>query len=94
VCTTEPRNVIGGYTAAGRDFSAILIGDYEERALKFVAKVHAGFTHRCAGGSFPAIRWPRNEERARSRTCPRRPAVSGAIAADYAFATLAQCRVA
>jgi bifunctional non-homologous end joining protein LigD len=44
VCSTEPRNVIGGYTAAGRNFGAILIGDYEARALKYVAKVHGGFT--------------------------------------------------
>jgi len=36
--------VIGGYTPAGRNFDAILIGDYEGRALKYVAKVHAGFT--------------------------------------------------
>jgi ATP dependent DNA ligase-like protein len=36
--------VIGGYTPAGRNFGAILIGDYEGRALKYVAKVHGGFT--------------------------------------------------
>jgi bifunctional non-homologous end joining protein LigD len=36
--------VIGGYTPAGRNFGAILIGDYEARALKYVAKVHGGFT--------------------------------------------------
>jgi bifunctional non-homologous end joining protein LigD len=36
--------VIGGYTPAGRNFDAILIGDYEGRALKYVAKVHGGFT--------------------------------------------------
>jgi bifunctional non-homologous end joining protein LigD len=36
--------VIGGYTPAGRNFGAILIGDYERRALKYVAKVHGGFT--------------------------------------------------
>jgi bifunctional non-homologous end joining protein LigD len=40
--------VIGGYTPAGRNFDAILIGDYEWRTLKYVAKVHGGFT--------PAIR--------------------------------------
>jgi bifunctional non-homologous end joining protein LigD len=36
--------VIGGYTPAGKNFAAILIGDYEGRALKYVAKVHGGFT--------------------------------------------------
>jgi hypothetical protein len=36
--------VIGGYTPAGRNFGAILIGDYAARALKYVAKVHGGFT--------------------------------------------------
>lgn len=36
--------VIGGYTPAGRNFDAILIGDYEGCALKYVAKVHGGFT--------------------------------------------------
>jgi bifunctional non-homologous end joining protein LigD len=36
--------LIGGYTPAGRNFGAILIGDYEARALKYVAKVHGGFT--------------------------------------------------
>jgi len=42
--------VIGGYTPSGRNFDAILIGDYEGRALKYVAKVRAGFT--------PAVRAP------------------------------------
>jgi bifunctional non-homologous end joining protein LigD len=36
--------VIGGYAPAGRNFGAILIGDYEGRALKYLAKVHGGFT--------------------------------------------------
>ena len=36
--------VIGGYTPAGRNFDAILIGDHEGRALQYVAKVHGGFT--------------------------------------------------
>jgi DNA ligase D-like protein (predicted ligase) len=36
--------VIGGYTPAGRNFGAILIGDYDGRALQYVAKVHGGFT--------------------------------------------------
>ena len=35
---------IGGYTPAGRTFDAILIGDYQGRALQYVAKVRAGFT--------------------------------------------------
>src|ERR1700693_3551680 len=36
--------VIGGDTPAGRNFDAILIGDYDGRALRYVAKVHGGFT--------------------------------------------------
>jgi bifunctional non-homologous end joining protein LigD len=35
--------VIGGYIPTGRTFGAILVGDYEGRALKYVAKVHGGF---------------------------------------------------
>ena len=35
--------VIGGYTPAGRNFGAILVGEREGRALKYVAKVHGGF---------------------------------------------------
>ena len=36
--------VIGAYTPAGRNFGAILIGDYEGRTFKYVGKVHGGFT--------------------------------------------------
>jgi ATP-dependent DNA ligase len=36
--------VIGGYTPAGRNLDAILIGDYAGRALQYVAQVHSGFT--------------------------------------------------
>jgi bifunctional non-homologous end joining protein LigD len=36
--------VIGGYTPVGRNFGTILIGDYDGRVLKYVAKVHGGFT--------------------------------------------------
>jgi hypothetical protein len=36
--------VIGGGSPAGRNFDAILIGDYEGCALKYVATVHGGFT--------------------------------------------------
>jgi bifunctional non-homologous end joining protein LigD len=35
---------IGGYTPTGRNFDAILIGDYKGRAFQYVAKVHGGFT--------------------------------------------------
>jgi ATP-dependent DNA ligase len=35
---------IGGYTPAGSNFDAMLVGYYEGRALKYVAKVRAGFT--------------------------------------------------
>jgi ATP-dependent DNA ligase len=36
--------VFGGYTPAGRNFDAILIGDYESGSLRYVANVHGGFT--------------------------------------------------
>jgi len=36
--------VIGGYTPGGRNFDAIPVGYYEDRALMFVGKVRAGFT--------------------------------------------------
>jgi len=66
--------VIGGYTPAGKNFAAILIGDYEGRALKYVAKVHGGD----AGGGLQAILWASKRKRAHSRTCPKRGAVRGA----------------
>jgi ATP-dependent DNA ligase len=44
MCVLQRRDfVIGGYTPADRNFNAILIGDYEGRALEHVAKVHGGF---------------------------------------------------
>jgi len=56
--------VIGGYTPGGRNFDAILIGDYEGRALRYVAKVRAGFT--------PAVRAAVFEqfEGLETKTCP------------------------
>ena len=58
--------VIGGYTPAGRNFGAILIGDYEGRALKYVAKVHGGFT--------PAVRAAvfKRFQGLETKTCPFR----------------------
>jgi bifunctional non-homologous end joining protein LigD len=44
------RRVIGCYTPAGRNFGAILVGKGEGLALKYIAKVHGGFT--------PALRIP------------------------------------
>jgi hypothetical protein len=37
-------SLIGGYTPARRNFDAILVGYYEGRELKHVAKVRGGFT--------------------------------------------------
>jgi bifunctional non-homologous end joining protein LigD len=56
--------VIGGYTPAGRNFGAILIGDYEERALKYVAKVHGGFTPPLRAAVFKQF------EGLETKTCP------------------------
>src|SRR5258708_38657894 len=55
--------VIGGYTPAGRNFGAILIGDYEARALKYVAKVHGGFTPTGTRGRVQAVPRAREEKR-------------------------------
>ena len=56
--------VIGGYTPSGRNFDAILIGDYEGRALKYVAKVHGGFR--------PAVRTAlfKQFQGLETKTCP------------------------
>jgi bifunctional non-homologous end joining protein LigD len=56
--------VIGGYTPAGRNFDAILIGDYEGGALQYVAKVHGGFTPAVREAVFN--RFPGLE----TKTCP------------------------
>jgi DNA ligase D-like protein (predicted ligase) len=56
--------VIGGYTPAGRNFDAILIGDYEGRALQYIAKVHGGFTPAVRTAVFK--RFPGLE----TKTCP------------------------
>ena len=69
--------VIGGYTPAGKNFPAILIDDYEGRALKYVAKVHGGFTRRC-GWRTSSDSTASKRKRAHSRTCPKRGAVRGA----------------
>jgi DNA ligase D-like protein (predicted ligase) len=56
--------VIGGYTPGGRNFDAILIGDCEGHALRYIAKVRAGFN--------PAIRTAVFEqfEGLETKTCP------------------------
>jgi DNA ligase D-like protein (predicted ligase) len=56
--------VIGGYTLAGRNFDAILIGDYEGRALQYFAKMHGGFTPAVRTAVFK--RFPGLE----TKTCP------------------------
>jgi ATP-dependent DNA ligase len=69
--------VIGGYTPAGRNFDAILIGDYEGRALQYVAKVHGGFTPALRASVFK--KFDRLETTiCRSRTCPNRGVVTWA----------------
>jgi ATP-dependent DNA ligase len=71
--------VIDGYTPAGRNFDAILIGDYDGRALRYVAKVHGGFTPAMRAVVFKRFKgWKRRV--ARSRTCLRRAVVSRAKA--------------
>jgi bifunctional non-homologous end joining protein LigD len=56
--------VIGGYTAAGKNFDAILIGDYEGRSLQYVVKVRARFT--------PAVRTApfKQLQGLETKTCP------------------------
>jgi ATP-dependent DNA ligase len=57
---------IGGYTPGGRNFDAILIGDYEGRALQYVAKVHGGFTPAVREAVFKRFRG------LETKTCPFR----------------------
>jgi ATP-dependent DNA ligase len=56
--------LIGGYAPAGRNFDAILIGDYEGSALNYVAKVHGGFTPTVRSALF------RQFAGLESKTCP------------------------
>ena len=52
---------IGGYTPAGRNFDAILIGDDEGRSLQYVAKVRDWFHAGHEVCSLQAVRWNRDE---------------------------------
>ena len=56
--------VIGGYTLGGNPFDALIVGCYDGRKLKYVAKVRAGFVPhmRCA-------MWPLLQE-FRTHNCP------------------------
>jgi hypothetical protein len=63
--------LIGGYTPAGRNFDAILIGDYEGRALNYVGVEHGDFTLACGRPCSSDSRASRRK-RVRSRICRRR----------------------
>jgi bifunctional non-homologous end joining protein LigD len=56
--------VIGGYTPGGRNFDAILIGDYEGGELTYVAKVHGGFTPTLRAAVFKGF------QGLETKTCP------------------------
>jgi ATP-dependent DNA ligase len=61
----QRRNfVIGGYTPAGRNFHAILVGSDEGRVLQYVAKVHGGFTPALRAALFKQF------HRLEAKTCP------------------------
>jgi ATP-dependent DNA ligase len=48
--------VIGGYLPGARVFDALLLGVYENKRLKFVAKVKNGFVPRIRDELFPALK--------------------------------------
>ena len=52
----EQEFVIGGYIPGSRGFDALLVGVYESKELKFVAKVKNGFVPRIRDELFPALR--------------------------------------
>jgi ATP-dependent DNA ligase len=64
------------HSSRTQNFDAILIGDYEGRALKYVAKVRAGFTPTVRAALFKQYHGLETKT-CRSITCPRRVAVSG-----------------
>ena len=52
----EQEFVIGGYVPGARGFDALLVGVYENKELKFVAKVKNGFVPRIRDELFPALK--------------------------------------
>jgi len=52
----EQEFVIGGYIPGLRGFDALLVGVYEKKELKFVAKVKNGFVPRIRDDLFPALK--------------------------------------
>jgi hypothetical protein len=70
--------VIGGYTAVGRNFDAILVGGYEGREFKFEAKARAGFTPGVARIGVQAVSRARKLNDVHSPICPSHRAAGGA----------------
>jgi ATP-dependent DNA ligase len=68
--------VLDGYTPTGRNFDVIFVGYYQGRALIFVGKLLAS-RRRCEPRYSGNSRSSKPND-VRSRTCPRRVAVSGA----------------
>ena len=52
----EQEFVIGGYIPGARGFDVLLVGVYENKELKFVAKVKNGFVPRIRDELFPALK--------------------------------------
>ena len=52
----EQEFVIGGYVPGARGFDALLVGVYENKGLKFVAKVKSGFVPRIRDELFPTLK--------------------------------------
>ena len=52
----EQEFVIGGYIPGARGFDALLVGAYENKELKFVAKAKNGFVPRIRDAIFPALK--------------------------------------
>jgi ATP-dependent DNA ligase len=47
--------VVGGYTMGGNPFDALIVGCYDGRNLKYVAKVRAGFVSHIRAAMFPLL---------------------------------------
>jgi bifunctional non-homologous end joining protein LigD len=52
----EQEFVIGGYIPGARGFDALLVGVYESKELKFIAKVKNGFVPRIRDEIFPTLK--------------------------------------
>jgi ATP-dependent DNA ligase len=67
---------LAGTPPAGRNFDAILIGDYEVGALQYVAKVHGGFMPNVRAAVFKRFHGLETKTSRRSITWNGRPRIT------------------